>query len=150
MKTALITGVTGQDGALLAKRLLARGARVVGTVRRSASANLWRLEERGVAQHERLSLQSFDLLDAERARSLLADVHPDEVYNLAAQSSVGASFEEPMLTLQAVGAAPLQLLRAIPPFGPKIPVFPASLAALFRMPRSAPPDEDHPLRPRTP
>jgi len=53
MKTALITGVTGQDGALLAKRLLARGDRVVGTVRRSASANLWRLEELGIAQHER-------------------------------------------------------------------------------------------------
>ncbi len=150
MKTALITGVTGQDGALLAKRLLARGDRVVGTVRRSASANLWRLEELAIAQHERLSLKSFDLLDAERARTLLADVHPDEVYNLAAQSSVGASFEEPMLTLQAVGAAPLQLLEAIRQFDPKIRFFQASSAEMFGMPRSAPQDEDTPLCPRTP
>jgi GDPmannose 4,6-dehydratase len=150
MRTALITGLTGQDGSLLAKLLLARNYRVVGAVRRSASANLWRLEELGIDRHEHLSLKSFDLLDAERARRLLADVHPDEVYNLAAQSSVSASFEEPMLTLQAVGAAPLQMLEAIRQLDPKIRFFQASSAEMFGMPRSAPQDEDTPLCPRTP
>ncbi len=150
MTTALITGLTGQDGSLLAKLLLERGYHVVGTVRRSASANLWRLEELGIHPHERLSLKSFDLLDAERARRLIGDVHPDEVYNLAAQSSVSASFEEPMLTLQAVGAAPLQLLEAIRQTDPKIRFFQASSAEMFGLPASAPQDEETPLCPRTP
>jgi GDPmannose 4,6-dehydratase len=150
MRTALITGVTGQDGSLLARRLLAQGYRVVGTVRRSASANLWRLEELGIHAHEGLSLKSFDLLDAERARRLLDAAHPDEVYNFAAQSSVGASFDEPLLTLQAVGAAPLQLLEAIRQLDPKIRFIQASSAEMFGMPRSSPQDEDTPLCPRTP
>ena len=150
MKTALITGLTGQDGSLLAKLLLARGYQVVGTVRRSASANLWRLEELGIHPHERLSLKSFDLLDAERARRLLDEAHPDEVYNFAAQSSVSASFDEPLLTLQAVGAAPLQLLEAIRQLDPKIRFFQASSAEMFGMPRVVPQDEDTPLCPRTP
>jgi GDPmannose 4,6-dehydratase len=77
-------------------------------------------------------------------------VHPDEVYNLAAQSSVGASFEEPMLTLQAVGAAPLQMLEAIRQLDPKVRFFQASSAEMFGMPRRAPQDEDTPLCPRTP
>jgi len=150
MRTALITGLTGQDGSLLAKLLLARGYRVVGTVRRSASATLWRLEELGIHPHERLSLKSFDLLDAERARRLLDEAHPDEVYNFAAQSSVSASFDEPLLTLQAVGAAPLQLLEAIRRLDPKIRFFQASSAEMFGMPRVVPQDEDTPLCPRTP
>ena len=150
MRTALITGLTGQDGSLLARLLLDQGYRVVGAVRRSASANLWRLEELGIHSHERLSLKSFDLLDAERARRLIVDVHPDEVYNLAAQSSVGASFDEPMLTLQAVGAAPLHLLEAIRQTDPRIRFFQASSAEMFGLPRSVPQDEDTPLCPRTP
>jgi GDPmannose 4,6-dehydratase len=150
MRTALITGLSGQDGSLLAKLLLNRGYRVVGTVRRSASANLWRLEELGIHQHEFLSLKSFDLLDAERARRLLDDARPDEVYNFAAQSSVGASFDEPLLTLQAVGAAPLQLLEAIRQLDPNIRFFQASSAEMFGMPRVVPQDEDTPLCPRTP
>jgi len=150
MRTALITGLTGQDGALLAKLLLERGYRVVGTVRRSASADLWRLEELGFHEHQNLSLRSFDLLDAERAQGLLEEVRPDEVYNLAAQSSVGASFDEPVLTLQAVGAAPLQLLEAIRRVDPKVRFFQASSAEMFGLPRVVPQDEDTPLCPRTP
>jgi GDPmannose 4,6-dehydratase len=149
-KVALITGLTGQDGSLLAKLLLARGYRVVGTVRRSASANLWRLEELGIHKHECLSLRSFELLDSEGARRLLNEVHPDEVYNFAGQSSVSAPFDEPLLTLQAVGAAPLQFLEAIRQCDPKIRFFQASSAEMFGMPRSAPQDEDTPLCPRTP
>jgi GDPmannose 4,6-dehydratase len=150
MRTALITGLTGQDGALLAKLLLEHGYRVVGTVRRSASANLWRLEELGIHEHQNLSFRSFDLLDAERAQRLLEDVQPDELYNLAAQSSVGASFDEPMLTLQAVGAAPLQLLEGIRRLNPKMRFFQASSAEMFGLPVAAPQDEDTPLCPRTP
>lgn len=150
MRTALITGLTGQDGSLLAKLLLQRAYRVVGTVRRSASANLWRLEELGIHQHESLTLKSFELLDAERARRLLEDVGPDEVYNFAAQSSVGASFDEPLLTLQTVGAAPLQLLEAIRQLDPKIRFLQASSSEMFGMPRKQPQDEDTPLCPRTP
>lgn len=150
MKSALITGLTGQDGALLARLLLQRGYRVIGAVRRSASAHGWRLEELGIADHPNLSLRSFDLLDADRARLLIEEVHPDEVYNLAAQSSASASFDEPMLTLQAVGAAPLRLLETIRRLDPTIRFFQASSAEMFGLPRSSPQDEDTPLRPRTP
>jgi len=150
MKTALVTGLTGQDGALLARLLLSKDYRVVGAVRRSASGNLWRLEELGIHRHERLSMKTFDLLDADGMRRLLDSVHPDEVYNFAAQSSVSASFEEPSLTLQAVGAAPLHLLEAIRRLDPKIRFFQASSAEMFGLPRCAPQDEDTPLSPRTP
>jgi GDPmannose 4,6-dehydratase len=150
MKSALITGLTGQDGALLAQLLLSRGYRVVGTVRRPGSGNLWRLEELGILQHERLSLATFDLLDADGARRLLDHAHPDEVYNLAAQSSASASFDEPLLTLQAAGAAPLQLLEGMRQLDPKIRFFQASSAEMFGQPPSAPQNEDTPLCPRTP
>jgi len=150
MTTALITGLSGQDGSLLAKLLLERGYRVVGTVRRAPSANLWRLEELGIRRHEHLSVTSFDLFDADRARRLIDEARPDEVYNLAAQSSVSTSFDEPLLTLQAVAAAPLQLLGAIRQFDPKVRLLQASSAEMFGMPQSAPQDEQTPLCPRTP
>jgi len=150
MRTALITGATGQDGALLARLLLSRGYRVVGTVRRSASMNLWRLEELGIDRHEHLTLVPFDLLDADGVRRLLVNVHPDEIYNLAGQSSVSASFDEPLLTLQAVGAASLQMLEGIRRLDSKIRFFQASSAEMFGLPKSAPQDEDTPMCPRTP
>ena len=92
----------------------------------------------------------FDLLDADSARRVLAEVRADEVYNLAAQSSVTASFVEPLLTLQAVGAAPLQMLEAIRQLDPKIRYFQASSAEMFGSPQSVPQNEDTPLCPRTP
>jgi GDPmannose 4,6-dehydratase len=150
MRTALITGLTGQDGALMARLLLGKGYRVVGAVRSANPVNLWRLQELGIAGHERLSLAAFDLLDPEGARRILAQARPDEVYNFAAQSSVTASFVEPLLTLQAVGAAPLQLLEAIRHIDPRIRYLQASSAEMFGMPRSAPQDEETPLCPRTP
>lgn len=150
MKTALVTGVAGQDGALLTDHLLKRGYRVVGTARRSAPADLWRLHELGIAGHERLSLRPLDLLETDNVLRLVGQVGPDEVYNLAAQSSVSASFDEPLRTLQAVGAAPLQLLEAIRQLDPRIRFLQASSAEMFGAPRSSPQDEDTPLRPRTP
>jgi GDPmannose 4,6-dehydratase len=150
MNTALITGLTGQDGALLAKLLLERNYRVVGAVRRSAAVHLWRLEELGILGHQGLSLTPFDLLDADGARRILAQAHPDEVYNLAAQSSVTASFAEPLLTLHAVGTAPVQLLESIRQLDPKIRFFQASSADMYGRLDSAPQDEDTPFCPRTP
>jgi GDPmannose 4,6-dehydratase len=150
VKTAFITGITGQDGAYLAQLLLSRGYRVIGGMRRSASRNLWRLEELGIHHDERLSLVNFDLLDAGGATGLLDRIHPDEVYNLAAQSSVSASFEEPMLTLQTVGAGPLQLLEGIRVIDPKIRFFQASSSEMFGRARTAPQDEETTFRPRTP
>jgi GDPmannose 4,6-dehydratase len=150
MRTALITGLTGQDGALMARLLLGKGYRVVGAVRSANPMNLWRLQELGIAGHERLSLAAFDLLDPEGARRILAQARPDEVYNFAAQSSVTASFVEPLLTLQAVGAAPLQMLEAIRQLDPKIRFFQASSAEMFGVAHSSPQDEETPLCPRTP
>jgi len=149
-RIAFITGVTGQDGAYLARALLARDYRVVGGVRRSASSNVWRLEELGILHHERLSLAHFDLLDAGGAAAVLDRVRPHEVYNLGAQSSVSASFEEPMLTLQTVGAGPLQLLDAIRVIDPTIRFYQASSSEMFGRARTAPQDEDTPFCPRTP
>ena len=150
MKIALVTGVAGQDGALLASLLLTKGYRVVGTVRRSAPADLWRLQELGIGEHERLSLRTLDLLETDNVLRVVGQVGPDEIYNLAAQSSVAASFDEPLQTLQAVGAAPLQLLEAIRRLDPKIRFLQASSAEMFGSPPSSPQDEDTPLAPRTP
>jgi GDPmannose 4,6-dehydratase len=150
MRTALVTGLTGQDGALMARLLLTKGYRVVGAVRNPSPMNLWRLQELDIVDHEHLSLAAFDLLDAEGARRIVAQAQPDEVYNFAAQSSVTASFVEPLLTLQAVGAAPLQMLEAIRQLDPKIRFFQASSGEMFGLPRSSPQDEDTPLCPRTP
>jgi len=150
MKTSFITGITGQDGAYLARLLLARGHRVIGGVRRSASSGLWRLEELGIASHERLSLVNFDLLDPGGAVRLLAGHRPHEVYNLAAQSFVGASFTEPMLTLQTAGAGTLQLLENIRAIDPAIRFYQASSSEMFGRARTSPQDEDTPFCPRTP
>src|SRR5215472_7582653 len=150
MKTAFITGITGQDGAYLAQLLLAQGYQVVGGVRRSASGNLWRLEELGIRQHDHLSLVNFDLLDAGGAVRLLARHRPDEVYNLAAQSFVGASFEEPMLTLQTVGAGALQQLESIRAIDPAIRFYQASSSEMFGLATVWPQDEETPFCPRTP
>jgi len=150
MKTALITGITGQDGALLARLLLSRGYRVVGAVRRAKTPDLWRLEELGILHDEGLTLAPFDLLDPDAARRVVGQEQPDEVYNLGGQSSVTGSFAEPVLTMQSVGAAPLQLLEAIRQLDPKIRFFQASSAEMFGSPRTVPQDEDTALCPRTP
>src|SRR5512143_2427471 len=97
-KRAVVTGITGQDGAYLAKLLLERGYRVFGTFRRGSSVNFWRIEELGIAQHGRLSLVEFDLTDVGSGVRLLEKAQPHEVYNLAAQSFVAVSFDQPVNT----------------------------------------------------
>src|SRR5215203_1521592 len=98
MKTAIVTGITGQDGAYLAQLLLEKGYTVYGTYRRTSSVNFWRLEELGLASHDRLHLVEYDLTDLGASIALLNRAQPAEVYNLAAQSFVGVSFDQPTTT----------------------------------------------------
>ncbi len=122
--SAVVTGITGQDGAYLAKFLLDKGYRVHGTFRRGSSVNFWRIEELGVAQHPRLSLVEFDLTDPGSGIRLLEKARPREVYNLAAQSFVGVSFDQPVTTGLITGFGPVNLLEAIRTVDPTIAFLP--------------------------
>src|SRR6185312_16167661 len=102
-RTAVITGITGQDGAYLAELLLEKGYKVYGAYRRTSSVNFWRIEELGVDKHPDLQLMEYDLTDLGSAIRLLQAARPDEVYNLAAQSFVGVSFDQPSATAQITG-----------------------------------------------
>ena len=120
IKKALITGITGQDGAYLAELLLEKGYHVTGTYRRSSSVNFWRIEELGVQAHPNLSLVEYDLTDLASSIRLIQNVEPDEVYNLAAQSFVGVSFDQPLATAAITGLGAVHLLEAIRTVNPKI------------------------------
>ncbi|MFR8013647.1 GDP-mannose 4,6-dehydratase [Parasutterella sp.] len=150
MKKAFITGITGQDGAYLSKLLIEKGYEVVGGVRRLSSQNLWRLEEVNVLGHERLKLIDFDLTDPMNAFRVMDKEHPDEVYNLAAQSFVGVSFEEPYSTAQATGLGALNLLEAIREVDTKIKYYQASTSELFGKVQEIPQTESTPFYPRSP
>jgi len=150
VKKALVTGVTGQDGAYLAKYLLNRGYRVCGAHRRSASLNLWRLQSLEVLGHPEFQLVPFDLTDASGAIRVLKDCEPDEVYNLAAQSFVGVSFDQPELTTQASGLGCLHLLEAIRIVNPEIRFYQASTSEMFGLVQAVPQSEDTPFYPRSP
>ncbi len=150
MKTALITGITGQDGAYLAQLLLAKGYRVFGAYRRSSSTNFWRIQELGIAHHERLHLVEFDLTDLGCAVRLLETVEPDEVYNLAAQSFVGVSFEQPLATAQITGMGAVTVLEAIRIVNPAIRFYQASTSEMFGKVQAVPQDESTPFYPRSP
>jgi GDPmannose 4,6-dehydratase len=102
-KKALITGITGQDGAYLAALLLEKGYEVTGTYRRSSSVNFWRIDELGITAHANLTLVEYDLTDLSSAIRLIQSATPHEVYNLAAQSFVGVSFEQPVATASITG-----------------------------------------------
>jgi len=113
MKTAFITGITGQDGAYLTKLLLNKNYKVYGTYRRTSSVNFWRLEELGLKNNPNLELVEYDLTDLGSTINLIQRIQPDEIYNLAAQSFVGVSFEQPSTTAQITGIGALHLLEAI-------------------------------------
>ena len=131
MKTAVITGVTGQDGAYLTKLLLDKGYKVFGAVRRISSQNLWRLHYLGVENNPNFELVDFDLTDPFSAQRLIAKSQPQEVYNLAAQSFVGVSFCEPYATAQITGLGALNLLEAIKNFDRGIKFYQASTSEMF-------------------
>jgi len=147
-KKALITGITGQDGAYLAKLLLEQGYEVYGAYRRSASTNLWRLEELGVA--EQVKMVSLDLLEFSNILRVLEKVQPDEIYNLAAQSFVAASFEHPLYTAEVDGLAVTRFLECIRTVNPKIRFYQASTSEMFGQIQAIPQTETTPFYPRSP
>ncbi|WP_127168830.1 GDP-mannose 4,6-dehydratase [Xanthomonas sp. BRIP62415] len=149
-KTAIITGVTGQDGAYLTELLLGKGYKVYGTYRRTSSVNFWRLEEVGVAKHPNLELVEYDLTDLGTTIAMVQRIQPDEIYNLAAQSFVGVSFEQPTTTAQITGVGALHILEAIRLVNSKIRFYQASTSEMFGKVQAIPQKEDTPFWPRSP
>lgn len=150
MKTAIITGISGQDGAYLAEQLLEKGYRVYGTYRRTSSVNFWRIEELGIQDNPNLHLVEYDLTDFSSTMRLIQAAEPDEIYNLAAQSFVGVSFDQPVTTAEITGIGPLNLLEAIRILNPKIRFYQASTSEMFGKVQAIPQKEDTPFYPRSP
>ncbi len=147
---AIITGITGQDGAYLAKLLLEKGYIVYGTYRRAASTNFWRVEELGIRSHPNFHLVEYDLTDLGATIHLLQKTDISEVYNLAAQSFVAVSFNQPMTTAKITGLGALNLLEAIRIVNPKIRFYQASTSEMFGKVQEIPQTEDTPFYPRSP
>ncbi|MBX7164736.1 MAG: GDP-mannose 4,6-dehydratase [Pirellulales bacterium] len=145
-RTALITGITGQDGSYLAEFLLDHGYRVHGAVRRTSTCSL----ERIAHLQERLLLHPADLLDLSSLIRLLRDVRPSEVYNLAAQSFVPTSWQEPLLTAECTALGVARMLEAIRIVDPGIRFYQASSSEMFGKVVESPQREMTPLYPRSP
>ncbi len=150
MKKAIVTGITGQDGAYLAELLLKKGYEVYGTYRRTASVNFWRIEELGIKEDKNLHLIEYDLTDQANSIRMVANINPDEIYNLAAQSFVGVSFEQPLATAHITGLGCVHLLEAIRIINPKIKFYQASTSEMFGMVQEIPQTEKTPFYPRSP
>lgn len=150
MKTAIVTGITGQDGAYLTKLLLEKGYKVFGTYRRLSSMNMWRIQELGVNKHPNLQLMEYDLADFGASIRLIEKCEPDEIYNLAAQSFVGVSFDQPVVTSLITGLGPLNLLEAIRIVNPKVKYYQASTSEMFGKVQEIPQNENTPFYPRSP
>jgi GDPmannose 4,6-dehydratase len=145
-KTALITGITGQDGSYLAEFLLGMGYRVAGIVRRSSSERYERVQH----LQDKIEIQRADLLDQGSLISVLESVRPDEVYNLAAQSFVPASFGQPILTGTVTALGVTNVLEAIRIVDKKIRFYQASSSEMFGKVRETPQNENTPFYPRSP
>lgn len=150
MKSAVITGITGQDVAYLAELLLDKGYKVFGTYRRTGSVNFWRIEELGIKSNPNLHLVEYDLTDLSSSIRLLQESKATEVYNLAAQSFVGVSFDQPLTTAEITGIGPVNLLEAIRIVNPKIRFYQASTSEMFGKVQAIPQKEDTPFYPRSP
>ncbi len=150
MKTAIITGIGGQDGAYLAELLLEKGYRVYGTYRRTSSVNFWRIEELGIDKHPNLHLVEHDLTDMSSSIRLMQRTGVSEIYNLAAQSFVGVSFDQPITTAEITGVGPVNLLEAIRIVNPLIRFYQASTSEMFGMVQAVPQSETTPFYPRSP
>ncbi len=150
-KIAIITGITGQDGAYLADFLLNKKNYIVyGTYRCAHTADLWRLNRLNILNHANLHLLEYDLTDFNASVQLVEKIQPDEIYNLAAQSFVGFSFEQPIKTANANGFGPLNLLEAIRIINPAIRFFQASTSEMFGDVQMSPQSEQTPFYPRSP
>ena len=147
-KTALITGVTGQDGAYLAELLLKKGYRVIGAERRASSRNRHRLDELGVTSE--VEFADFDLADQGNIIRVLQRFEPDEVYNLAAQSFVALSFEQPIMTGDVTGIGVTRLLESVRAVNPEIRFYQASTSEMFGKVQEVPQRETTPFYPRSP
>ena len=151
-KRALITGITGQDGSYLAELLLSKGYEVHGLIRRSSTINTSRIDHIYQDPHEsgaRLFLHYGDLTDGSRLVTLLDQIRPDEVYNLAAQSHVRVSFDEPEYTGDTTGMGSIRLLEAIRMIGLQCRFYQASSSEMFGA-TPPPQDENTPFYPRSP
>lgn len=148
MKKALITGVRGQDGAYLSKLLLEKGYKVYGADRRSGDSSLWRLKELGI--DKKIHHIYMDLLEYSNVVEVIKEIKPDELYNLAAQSFVAASFKQPLLTAEIDALGVLRILEAVRLFSPKTKVYQASTSEMFGKVQSIPQNEKTPFYPRSP
>jgi GDPmannose 4,6-dehydratase len=152
MKRALITGITGQDGSYLAELLLDKGYEVHGVVRRSSTFNRGRIDHlrRDSIGERHLRLHYGDLGDTESLTTILSEVEPDEIYNLAAQSHVGISFTMPTYTGEVSGLGTVRLLEAVRHVAPKARFYQASSSELFGKAVEVPQNEETPFHPRSP
>jgi len=146
LKNALITGITGQDGSYLADFLVAKGYRVTGMIRRTSSENLWRVHH----LHDKIRLVFGDLLDQNSLISALEQSEADEVYNLAAQSFVPTSWNQPVLTGEFTGLGVTRMLEAVRVVNPKARFYQASSSEMFGKVRETPQNELTPFYPRSP
>ncbi len=147
-RVAMITGITGQDGGYLAKLLLGKGYRVIGLYRRGATDTFSKLKAHGI--FDQVELVDFELLEFSNIVRLLQKFQPDEFYNLAAQSFVGLSWEEPIYTAHAVGMGVVNILEAIRQFSPKTRFYQASTSEMFGKVQAIPQCETTPFYPRSP
>lgn len=147
---AIVTGITGQDGAYLAQLLLEKGYTVYGTYRRTSSVNFWRIEELGIEKHPDLHLVEYDMTDLSSSIRLLQATEATEIYNLAAQSFVGVSFDQPLTTAEITGIGAVNLLEAIRIVNPKVRFYQASTSEMFGKVQAIPQTEDTPFYPRSP
>lgn len=149
-RIAIITGITGQDGAYLAELLLEKGYTVYGTFRRTSSVMFWRIEELGIDKHPNFHRVEYDLTDLGCTIRLLDKVGATEVYNLAAQSFVAVSFDQPVTTGKITGLGALHLLEAIRIVNPTIRFYQASTSEMFGKAQQTPQTESTPFYPRSP
>jgi len=146
MKSALITGITGQDGSYLAEFLLEKDYKVIGMVRRTSTLNFQRIKH----IQDRIDLVQGDLLDEVSLMSILREYRPDEVYNLAAQSFVQTSWQQPVFTGEVTALGVTRVLDAIRMVDPKIRFYQASSSEMFGKVRQVPQNENTPFYPRSP
>ena len=148
MKTALITGVTGQDGCYLAKNLLDKGYKVFGAVKHTTGIQNWRLDEMGITND--IEYVDVDIVDQANVRRMIDKTKPDEVYNLAAQSFVALSFEQPEMAALIDGVGVLRMLETIYQVNPEIKFYQASTSELYGKVQEIPQNENTKFYPRSP
>ena len=148
MKRALITGITGQDSAYLAKSLLEKGYKVFGAYRKTSTPNFWKLHHLNV--YDKMDFVSFDLLDSKSISEMLDKTNPDVVYNNAAQSFVASSFDQPLYTTDVTGSGVIRMLEGIKNFNDKIKFFQAASSEMYGLEKSVTKNENtsfHPISP---